>query len=129
MLLQHTRSGSTFNASQLFFRFSLAAGEVDMSLDDLLREVIATGRLAEPFTASEAARAVSLDDWPLPKVQNFLARHCIGNLAASTLLVERVAYGKYRLIYDGPREDGDLEKPDGSGGLFHKITEPHGSRS
>jgi len=79
-----------------------------MSLDDLLREVIATGRLAEPFTASDAARAVGLDEWPLTKVQNFLARHCIGNLAATTLLVERVAYGKYRLIYDGPREDGEF---------------------
>jgi hypothetical protein len=76
-----------------------------MSLDDLLREVIATGRLAEPFTASDVTRAVGLDEWPLTKVQNFLARHCIGNLAATTLLVERVAYGKYRLIYDGPRED------------------------
>jgi hypothetical protein len=83
-----------------------------MSLDDLLREVIATGRLAEPFTASDAARAVGLDEWPLNKVQNYLARHCIGNLAASTLLVERVAYGKYRLIYDGPRED-DGTRPDG----------------
>jgi hypothetical protein len=80
-----------------------------MSLDDLLREVIASGRLAEPFTASEAARAVSLDAWPLTKVQNFLARHCAGNLAATVLLVERVSYGKYRLIYDGPREDGSDE--------------------
>jgi len=77
-----------------------------MSLDDLLREVIATGRLAEPFTASDAMRAVALDEWSLPKVQNYLARHCIGNLAATTLVVERVAYGKYRLIYDGPRDDG-----------------------
>lgn len=76
-----------------------------MSLDDLLREVIVSGRLAEPFTAAEATRAVCLDDWPLPKVQNYLARHCIGNLAATVLLVERVSYGKYRLIYDGPRED------------------------
>ena len=81
-----------------------------MSLDDLLREVIAIGRLAEPFTASEAAKAVGLEEWPLPKVQNYLARHCIGNLAATTLLVERVSYGKYRLIYDGPR-DGGIEPP------------------
>jgi len=85
-----------------------------MSLDDLLREVIVSGRLAEPFTAAEATRAVCLDDWPLSKVQNFLARHCIGNLAATVLLVERVSYGKYRLIYDGPREDGvSLHPPDG----------------
>jgi hypothetical protein len=75
-----------------------------MSLDHLLRELIASGRLAEPFTAVQAARAVNLDEWPLAKVQNFLARHCIGNLAASVLLVERVAYGRYRLIYDGPRD-------------------------
>ena len=80
-----------------------------MSLDDLLREVIAAGRLAEPFTASEATHAVSLDAWPLTKVQNYLARHCAGNLAATVLLVERVSYGKYRLIYDGPREDGSPE--------------------
>ena len=93
-----------------------------MSLDDLLREVIATGRLAEPFTASDATRAVGLDDWPLNKVQNYLARHCIGNLAASTLLVERVAYGKYRLIYDGPRED-QLERPeDGPQGPSRRST-------
>jgi hypothetical protein len=82
-----------------------------MSLDDLLREVIASGRLGEPFTASEATRAVSLDAWPLTKVQNYLARHCAGNLAATILLVERVSYGKYRLIYDGPREDGSDETP------------------
>jgi len=75
-----------------------------MSLDDLLREVIATGKLNEPFSAGEAARAISLEDWPLPRVQSFLVRHCMGNLAATTLLVERVSFGKYRLIYDGPRE-------------------------
>src|SRR5262245_42689275 len=89
-----------------------------MSLDHLLREVIASGRLAEPFTASEAARAVNLTEWPLPKVQNYLARHCMGNLAASVLLVERVSYGRYRLIYDGPREDSlDTLEPNGPFGL------------
>jgi hypothetical protein len=82
-----------------------------MSLDDLLREVVASGRLAEPFTASEVTRAVSLDAWPLTKVQNFLARHCAGNLAASVLLVERVSYGKYRLIYDGPFEGTTSGQP------------------
>jgi hypothetical protein len=75
-----------------------------MNLDDLLREVIASGKLHEPFSAMEATRALSLEDWSLPRVHSFLVRHCIGNLAASTLLVERVAFGKYRLIYDGPRE-------------------------
>jgi|RhiMetdeSRZDD1v2_1073273.scaffolds.fasta_scaffold538904_1 hypothetical protein len=83
-----------------------------MSLDHLLREVVVSGRLAEPFTASEATRAVSLQDWPLTKVQNYLARHCIGNLAATVLLVERVSYGKYRLIYDGPREDDACAVPE-----------------
>ncbi len=75
-----------------------------MNLDDLLREVIATGKLMEPFSASEATRALSLEDWPIPRVHSFLVRHCIGNLAATTLLVERVSFGKYQLIYDGPRE-------------------------
>ena len=94
-----------------------------MSLDDLLREVIATGRLIEPFTATDATRALSLDEWPLPKVQNFLARHCIGNLAATVMLVERVAYGKYRLIYDGPREDGrPFTLSDGPKGPIRRTT-------
>ena len=83
-----------------------------MSLDHLLREVVASGRLSEPFTASEATRAVSLQEYPLTKVQNFLARHCIGNLAATVLLVERVSYGKYRLIYDGPRDDESCTVPE-----------------
>ncbi len=78
-----------------------------MNLDDLLREVIASGKLHEPFSAMDATRALSLDDWSLPRVHSFLVRHCIGNLAASTLLVERVTFGKYRLIYDGPREPAD----------------------
>jgi hypothetical protein len=80
-----------------------------MNLDDLLREVIASGKLQEPFSALEATRALSLDDWSLPRVHSFLVRHCIGNLAATTILVERVSFGRYRLIYDGPREpDEDL---------------------
>ena len=82
-----------------------------MSLDDLLREVIATGKLEEPFTASDAARAVSLIDWPLSRIQSFLVRHCMGNLAATMLLVERVSFGKYKLIYDGPREPVDTDGP------------------
>jgi hypothetical protein len=82
-------------------------GGVKVNLDDLLREVIASGKLHEPFSAMEATRALSIDDWSLPRVHSFLVRHCIGNLAASTLLVERVTFGKYRLIYDGPREPAD----------------------
>jgi len=86
-----------------------------MSLDDLLREVIASGKLREPFSAREATRAVSLDDWSLPRIHSFLVRHCIGNLAATTLLVERVSFGKYCLIYDGPREpDEDNVTCDGA---------------
>ena len=85
-----------------------------MSLDDLLREVITTGKLNQPFTAGEARQALSLEQWPLPRIQSFLVRHCMGNLAATTLLVERVGYGKYKLIYDGPR---------GSGG-DHRVESP-----
>ncbi len=75
-----------------------------MNLDDLLREVIACGKLSEPFTALEATRVLALEAWPVPRIHSFLVRHCIGNLAATTLLVERVSFGKYRLIYDGPRD-------------------------
>jgi hypothetical protein len=97
-----------------------------MSLDDLLREVVISGRLAEPFTASEATRAVSMEAWPLTKVQNYLARHCIGNLAATVLLVERVSYGKYRLIYDGPRDDDSCVVPDtGPEGPTRSATSDH----
>jgi hypothetical protein len=75
-----------------------------MDLPDLIREAISTGRLQEPFTAREAARAVQHPDWPLSRVHSFLVRYCMGNLAASQVLVERVVYGRYRLLYDGPRE-------------------------
>ena len=75
-----------------------------MDLPDLLREAIATGRLREPFSAREAARALSSPEWSLRRVHSFLVRYCMGNLAASQVLVERVAYGRYRLLYDGPRD-------------------------
>src|SRR6267143_2356515 len=75
-----------------------------MDLPDLIREAIATGRLREPFSAREAARAVSSPEWPLSRVHSFLVRYCMGNLAASQVLFERVTYGRYRLLYDGPRE-------------------------
>jgi len=95
-----------------------------MNLDDLLREVIAGGKLHEPFTAMDATRALSLDDWSLPRVHSFLVRHCIGNLAASTVLVERVSFGRYRLIYDGPREpdDGNGAGEGTVSGLTHRET-------
>lgn len=76
----------------------------------LIREAIATGRLREPFSARDVTRALALPDWPLARVQSFLVRHCEGNLAATTLMVERVSYGRYRLLYDGPR--GLLRNPD-----------------
>jgi hypothetical protein len=75
-----------------------------MDLPDLIREAIAAGRLLEPFSAREAAKAVQHPDWPLQRVHSFLVRHCMGNLAASQVLVERVMYGRYRLMYDGPRD-------------------------
>lgn len=75
-----------------------------MDLPDRIREAIADGRLLEPFSARDAAQALSDPDWPQPRVHSFLVRHCIGNLAASHLIFERVIYGRYRLLYDGPRE-------------------------
>jgi hypothetical protein len=75
-----------------------------MDLPDLIREAIVAGRLCEPFSAREAARALENPDWPLPRVHSFLVRYCMGNLAASQVLVERVTYGRYRLLYDGPRD-------------------------
>jgi hypothetical protein len=75
-----------------------------MDLPDLIREAIAAGRLREPFSAREATRAIDHPDWPRSRVHSFLVRYCMGNLAASQILVERVTYGRYRLLYDGPRE-------------------------
>jgi len=75
-----------------------------MDLPDLIRESIAGGRLREPFSARELTRALSHPDWPLSRVHSYLVRYCMGNLAARQLLVERVSYGRYRLLYDGPRE-------------------------
>src|SRR5437899_12913766 len=75
-----------------------------MDLPDLIREAIVAGRLCEPFSAREAAWALGNPDWPLPRVHSFLVRYCMGNLAASQVLVERVTYGRYRLLYDGPRD-------------------------
>jgi hypothetical protein len=74
-----------------------------MDLSDLLREAIATGKLREPFSARDAAQALALPDWPLPRVHSFLVRHCQGNLAACNFLVERTSYGQYRLLSEGAR--------------------------
>ena len=75
-----------------------------MDLPDLIREAIAMGRLREPFSAREAATALGNPGWPQQRVHSFLVRYCVGNLAASQIFVERVTYGRYRLLYDGPRE-------------------------
>ncbi|OLC53788.1 MAG: hypothetical protein AUH92_05215 [Acidobacteria bacterium 13_1_40CM_4_69_4] len=75
-----------------------------MDLPDLIREAIAGGRLCEPFSAREVARALSCPDWPVSRVHSYLVRYCMGNLAASQVLFERVRYGRYRLLYDGPRD-------------------------
>ena len=74
-----------------------------MDLPDLLRQAIASGKLKEPFSAREAARALALPDWPLRRVHSFLVRHCQGNLAACNHMVERTSYGEYRLLSDAPR--------------------------
>jgi hypothetical protein len=79
-----------------------------MDLPDLIREAIAMGRLTEPFSAREAARALQNPAWPPQRVHSFLVRYCMGNLAASQIFVERVTYGRYRLVYDGPREHVSL---------------------
>lgn len=75
-----------------------------MDLPDLIREAIAEGRLREPFSARDVVKALRHPAWPLPRVHSFLVRYCMGNLAASQVLVERVMYGRYRLLYDGPRD-------------------------
>ncbi len=68
------------------------------SLASLLKEAITTGRLAQPFSAVEAASALSQPEWPPARVQSYLIRHCLGNLAAASIDVERVAHGRYRLV-------------------------------
>ncbi len=74
-----------------------------MDLSDLIRGAIDSGRLREPFSAREVVRALDSPDWPLSRVHSFLVRYCLGNLAASQFLVERVTYGHYRLLCDGFR--------------------------
>ena len=75
-----------------------------MDLPDRIREAIANGKLFEPFSARDLTEVLADPEWPQSRVHSFLVRHCVGNLAASLILVERVLYGRYRLIYDGPRE-------------------------
>jgi hypothetical protein len=75
-----------------------------MEFEELLRQAIAAGRLREPFSAGDAAAALSHEEWPPARVHSFLVRHCRGNLAATDYQVERVSFGKYRLLAGGPRE-------------------------
>ncbi len=97
-----------------------------MDLIDLLRTAIAGGRLGEPFSATEAAHAVAHGDWPLARVQSYLVRYCQGNLAAGIVRFERTAFGRYRLLTDGPRR---LHLADGRrrGGTPRELsrTAPH----
>ncbi len=69
-----------------------------MSLPDLLREAIASGKLTEPFTPSQVSEALCRPNWPPERVQQFLARHCLGNLAAFSYYFERAGLGHYRLL-------------------------------
>lgn len=69
-----------------------------MRLESLLREAIASGRLHEPFSATDATSAVGLEDWPQKRVHSHLVRHCRGNLAAIQLYFDRVSFGHYRLL-------------------------------
>ena len=69
-----------------------------MSLEILLRGAISSGRLREPFSATEATSALGLDDWPQKRVHSFLVRHCHGNLAAIQIYFDRVSFGRYRLL-------------------------------
>jgi hypothetical protein len=78
-------------------------GAVCLDLTDLLREAVVAGRLREPFTPREAAAVVAPAGWDLARVRSHLVRHCQGNLAAPLVIYERVAYGAYRLLADGPR--------------------------
>ena len=69
-----------------------------MELATFLRGAVAAGRLSEPFTAAEAARALAHPGWSRERVQSYLSRHCSGNLAANVVEVERVAHGRYRIL-------------------------------
>ncbi len=69
-----------------------------MSLPDLLREAIASGRLTELFSARQVSEVLCRPNWPPERVRDFLTRHCRGNLAAVRYYFERVRPGQYRLL-------------------------------
>ncbi len=79
-----------------------------MSLPDLLKEAIASGRLTEPFTSRQVVQVLANPAWSIDRVRSFLARHCQGNLAASYCFFERLDFGQYRLLRETVR---DLSRP------------------
>ncbi len=84
--------------------------EKAMSLINLMKGAIASGKLTEPFTPRQVSEALCRPNWPPERVQHFLARHCQGNLAAFSYHFERVGSGQYRLL----RETGrDRNRPAG----------------
>ncbi len=52
-----------------------------------MKEAIAAGKLTEPCTSHQVAQGLCCPDWSLERVQQFLARHCSGNLATFSLLL------------------------------------------
>jgi len=74
-----------------------------MSLPDLLREAIDSGKLTEPFTPRQVSEALCRPNWSPERVQHFLAGHCQGNLAAFSYYFERVGSGQYRLLREPAR--------------------------
>ncbi len=81
-----------------------------MSLIGLMKEAIASGKLTEPFTSSQVSEALCRPNWPPARVQHFLARRCLGNLAAFSYYFERVGSGQYRLLRETAR---DRNRPGG----------------
>ena len=77
-----------------------------MGLENLLREAIANGRLREPFSPGDATEALGRADWSVKQVHSFLVRYCRGNLAARLVFVDRVSFGRYRLLGEGKESDG-----------------------
>lgn len=69
-----------------------------MSLPDLRREAIDSGKLTEPFTPRQVSEALCRPNWRLERVRKFLAGHCVGNPAAFSYYFERVGFGHYRLL-------------------------------
>ncbi len=69
-----------------------------MSLLGLMKEAIASGKLMEPFTSRQIVQVLASPDWTNNRVQDFLARHCSGNVATTDHYFVRVRLGRYRLL-------------------------------